>query len=390
MNKNNILKNTLVGTVSALALAVSAASSAVELTTVGDTKLFISGYAKLDMMYDVNGVRAGASGLGDSFSFGNIGVGGADTDGHFKLHANESRIGFQTITPTEKGDLTTFIEGDFWFGDFRLRHAYGSWNGITAGQTWTNFTTFIGTTRTLDFTSQLGRSGANRQSQIRYSTNGFHVALEAPHGVVSSNAYEIDVDEGVLGTADTNRKFIAPDLTLRYEQGQGAFKYAAAGMVRQIAYDDGANDDSVTGWGLTAAASYDFGSGTTLRGHVTGGDGVGFYLYSHTPMAAAYLQGGELTTIAGLGATIGVSQKIGAGSVNLAYSRVTADWDDAERDGLDVGARDETRQITSLNYIWSPTKSVTYGVEMLWGERETVAGDSGDAVRLQTSVIYNF
>ncbi|BBI49273.1 hypothetical protein HORIV_16940 [Vreelandella olivaria] len=82
---------------------------------VNGTNVSLYGYAKLDVMYDSGDVKTGNSnGMGDSVNFSKIAVDGQpSTSGHSNLHANESRLGIRTTTPTEKGDLITNIEGDF-------------------------------------------------------------------------------------------------------------------------------------------------------------------------------------------------------------------------------------------------------------------------------------
>lgn len=377
-------KAAMLGAFSTLALATSSAAMAISME-VGDTELSIYGYVKLDMIYDVDGVAAGARGHGDTFGFDNIAVGNEeDTGGHTNFHANQSRLGFKTTTPTESGPLVTVLEGDFLFGDLRLRHAYGSWNGILAGQTWTNFATFVAVTPTLDFGGHLGWGWGNRQAQLRYSTNGFHIALEDPGGTPSGASFEYEV------VRDAERKDTLPDLTARYEGNVGDVDYAVSGVVRQVAFDNGDEDDSAVGWGLNVAGSYELPTGTTLRAQAVGGDGIGAYLSNYGMAAAAYRIGSELETLRGWGGTLGLSQPVGIGAINLQYSYVTFDWDDAEADGLDMDDVDEERQLVHLNYIWSPRERITYGVEVAWADRQTVEGESGDATRLQASVIYSF
>src|SRR5690554_876103 len=99
---------------------------------VGDTKASVYGYAKLDIVYDVD------SKLGNTTDHDSIRVDGqAGSNGHTSMHAYESRLGFTTETPASGSVLKTRIEGDFWPSGsaMRLRHAYGEWNGILAGQT---------------------------------------------------------------------------------------------------------------------------------------------------------------------------------------------------------------------------------------------------------------
>ncbi|WP_416138937.1 DcaP family trimeric outer membrane transporter [Halomonas sp. HK25] len=376
-------KRFVTGSLTLLTFAVATAVSAVEIE-VGDTSASVYGYAKLDATYDRGDIKPTSSGLGNSIGFANLAVGDeATSSGHAAMHAWQSRLGVRTSTPTGQSDLITVIEGDFYGdggGGFRLRHAYGSWNGITAGQLWTNFGSFVGDIPTLDFTGQIGRAGVNRQAQLRYSAGDFHVALEAPNGAVSGASY---LGEG------SERQNSLPDLTLRYESGMGNINYAAGALLRQVAFDDGERDDAATGWGLFVGGNVEVAQSTTLRALVAGGDGIGGYL-NNSPAPAAYRDGDQLESLSAWGGTVGISQQVGPGSVNLAYSYASADWDDAETAGADVAAQDKARQLIHLNYLWSPAQRISYGVELAHVERKTVAGDSGDAWRLQGSVTYNF
>src|SRR5699024_2350252 len=114
----------------------------------------VYGFAKLDLIQDLD------DDLGNAVNPGAIRADGqAGPGGHSTLHAYQSRFGIPTTTPTASGDLKTRIEGDFFGsggGEFRLRHAYGEWNGLLAGQTKTNFGSdrFIGFTPTVDFNGQ--------------------------------------------------------------------------------------------------------------------------------------------------------------------------------------------------------------------------------------------
>ena len=52
-----------------------------------------------------------------------------------------SRLNTDLRVATPQGDLRAFIEGDFAgpARGYRLRHAFGQWRGVTAGQTWSTF-----------------------------------------------------------------------------------------------------------------------------------------------------------------------------------------------------------------------------------------------------------
>lgn len=103
----------------ASALTFSTQASAVDFE-VGSSTVSLYGYAKLDVLYDVGDVRAGTNGLGEFVKFNNIALDGPTSSGHTDMHANESRLGVRTRTPTDQGDLVINIEGDFFFGGFRM------------------------------------------------------------------------------------------------------------------------------------------------------------------------------------------------------------------------------------------------------------------------------
>lgn len=392
------LKATAVGSVSALALAAAGSAHALS-TDVGDTELTLQGYAKLDFMYDVN------ADLGNSVTHNNLK--NDDVEGHTTMHAYQSRIGFGTATPMDMGgDLETYIEGDFYGaggGELRLRHAYGSWNGILAGQTWSNFNTFVGTPPTLDFTGAPGQPSQSRQAQIRYTVNNFSIAIEDPEGFT-------DYDERVVnfeGDDDETETDVAtdslPHLTARYESSAGPVSFSVGGVLRQLEVDDGAApdptvdaDDTATGFGAFGAISSEVAPGTTIRGAITGGEGIGRYNYVN-PQGPAYLDdNGELETITTYGGTVSVTQAIGPGALTVAYAYAHSDMDDAVDDVTAIeGDVAESNESAFVNYIWSPVDRVSYGVEAGWHRQSYQddlenGDDDSDGVRLQASVQYSF
>ncbi|CAM3605360.1 DcaP family trimeric outer membrane transporter [Halomonas lysinitropha] len=383
MTIQNRLKQTAIFSASALALAVASASHAYDFE-VGDTTASVYGYVKLDIIHDVD------ADMGNTVAHSAIRLDGVDgPDGHTDFHAKQSRIGFKTSTPMSGSTLNTTIEGDFYGSGndtFRLRHAFGEWNGILAGQTWTNFGGFIGMTPTIDFLGQVGQGNIGRQSQLRYTTGGFSVALEDP-GTIGSN---IDMDNRI--NVDDDVKSSLPDLTLRYHADAGNVNYGASAVMRQIEYYNTARDDdeNAFAWGINLEASAEVADGVTIRGALTHGDGLGGYMYG-SPGRAGYIDNnGDVEGIEGTGGTFGASVAAGSGNVNLGYGVATADLDDGVDEGaLSTTSTDKVESIY-LNYIWSPVARVSYGVEAGYHTRETHDGADGDAVRLQGMVMYSF
>ncbi|GAB2786014.1 DcaP family trimeric outer membrane transporter [Halomonas shantousis] len=385
MRQYNNLAVGSIFSVSVMALAIAGSANAFELKA-GDTDVRIGGYAKLDMIYDVD------DDMGNAVKHSAISLDGENhSEGHTNLHAYQSRIGFQTATPVGDSVLKTNIEGDFYGSgnNFRLRHAYGEWNGLLAGQTWTNFSGAVGLTPTVDFTGVGGTAHTARQPQLRYTTGGFSVALEDPDTLGRTLS--------VNDSSSEEAKSGLPDLTLRYGASTGMLKYSASAVLRQLEYYNQVTDDeeSAFGWGASLAAEAQLTDIFTLRGVVTHGDGIGGYLnvsaYDTQPGAPAYIDAsGDLETVKGTGGTVGMSLKAGPGAVNLSYSIAAVDLDDLyDTGGIDPHT-DETYESIYLNYIWSPVERITYGIEAGLHSREVVNGEEGDAVRLQGMVMYSF
>lgn len=384
MNHKNLLCSAIALVVGAAAYSTTA--NAVEFE-VGNTKVKVGGYLKLDLIHDVN------EKLGDNFAIpALVSTSGSGAEGHTNLHANQSRINFSTSTPLEGDTLVTMLEWDMLGGaggsnkpEPRLRHAYGSWNGILAGQTWTNFVSdgAVGQMRKINFLPEPGTNPA-RQAQFRYSKNGFSVALEDPQNLGGE----------VLAGGDYQSKATLPDLTARYQSKAGDFEYAVAGVLRMLEHDNGAADDSATGWGVNLEGMYKVSSAVTLRGTIKYGDGIGGYIStSPAEKTAGYVDPttGSLETIEQLGVAASVAVKVGPGHINLGYGMAKADMDDAVNSGaITANTANEKFEAVHLNYIWSAAKNVSYGLEISRHSRDVQSGLDGDATRLQGMVMYRF
>lgn len=359
---------------------------------VEDTEVDIYGYVKLDVIYDVD------ADLGNAITRNKIRLDKTSgASGHTTMSAYESRLGFTTKTLVGDHLLKTNIEGDFYGsggGNFRLRHAYGEWNGILAGQTWSNFGNTISLFPTVDFNGPLGQGGG-RQSQIRYTTGNFSYSLEDPKegGKVSAKT-----------NANDTAKFQLPDMTARYQNNIGPVKFAAAGLARFLKYDaKGVNlapndenwgKDSAVGWGLMLEAQTNLTEKITLRGSVTHGDGIGGYLYL-SPAAPGYVgNDGKIETVKATGGGVSLSVATGPGSFNIGYGLTNTDLSGAVKKGgvtnTANSSPDERYASTFINYIWSPINKITYGLEAGHHTLKKANGDKGDAIRLQGMVKYSF
>ncbi|WP_336119302.1 DcaP family trimeric outer membrane transporter [Marinobacter salsuginis] len=364
--------------------AFSLTASAIEINA-GQSTATIYGFAKLNMIYDVD-ARLGTFVTHKGIALDDENV----AEGHTQFDASHSRLGVKILTDTPRGAVTTVIEGDFntpaGTGPFRLRHAYAQWNGIIAGQYWTNFWGGLSTLPTLDHLGQVGQGAVLRQPQLRYTSDGFSIALEdggSWRGSVSSSS------DPSISPANKNE---LPDLTAKYQGKIGPAKAGISGVIRQIQYYDQASnsEESGFGYGINVETQIPLSDLITLRGAITYGQGMGGYQYQN-PSDPAYVDtDGDLEVIDSFGTTLGLSLRAGPGSFNMGYGMSKADIDDAVEAGALSNAENESYDSIYLNYIWSPMSGVTYGLEAGRHTREAQNGDDGEAVRVQAQVVYAF
>ncbi|WP_163577036.1 DcaP family trimeric outer membrane transporter [Halomonas faecis] len=385
-------KRIYVVSASALVAVLGSVSAPALEFEVRDTSVDIYGYARLNMAYNFDG-DAGSANEG---YFAEAATTPDSPDGDFQISASQSRFGFATVTPTRAGDISTKFEGDFWSENdtnprFRLRQAYGEWNGILGGQTWSNYNTFVGFTPTLDFYGTAASAGyGSRVPQLRYTTGHFSVALEKPlQNIVEGEEIPADVSAGDAVTS-------LPTLSVRYEESSGVFSYALAGVLRQLKYDTNSQDDTALGGAVLAAASYTQGP-LTVRGIAHASEGGNYYLYwsgGYWNGADAFIdQGGSLNKLSGEGASIGFSYKLSPEytlNTSYGYTRVASDGVQvaaAEAFESDFGRKNQN---AFVNLMWTPHERLMYGLEFAYYKTQVQDQIDEDAKRLMLSAQYAF
>lgn len=322
------------------------------------------GYAKLDLIYDLN------QDLGGTVDATAIDTSGATDEANFRAHARQTRLGVKA----DIGGASVKIEGDF-FGSggnevvsnsygLRLRHAYGQWGNWLAGQTWTTFMDFAAYPSTVDFDGPAGPALA-RQAQLRYTTGNLSFAIENPEPTLGA-------PEGVTAAEKL------PDLVAKYSVSGDAGAFFASGVLQTAEVSGGAADgDSASQLGIYVGGNLKLGSGTLMLSGIANAGRYGYYGFSNP---AFIVVGSELETIDYTGITAGYS----VGGFNLAVGNVS--FDD---EFLSVGDIENIRTIHA-NYMFSPRKNVNYMIEVSNAEREDVGGASESNTRLQFAMQYNF
>jgi hypothetical protein len=168
----------------------------------------------------------GINGQVSSVPLNNVEPGKARSNGFFQQTPRESKIGFETRTPTPYGEARTVMEFD-WAGSSttvpggsdptsvsdnlvpRLRYAYGTLGGLLAGQATSNFSDPDANGETLDFGGNVGEPGHTRIPQIRYTMpawwgSSFSVSAEQPETIVATPAGIAANDAGFIPTITTS------------------------------------------------------------------------------------------------------------------------------------------------------------------------------------------
>lgn len=343
------------------------------------TDIAFGGYVKLDALYDPD------YDLGTATSPYNVNNPANEVEGKTRFTAYESRLNFRTQTKTDVGTVKSYVEVHFLpDGKFNLRHAYGELNGFLAGQTWSNFQSFVGATRTLALGDPQGYV-FQRHAQVRYTSksgpNMVAVALENPQMVADrTNASAASAQDQI------------PDLTVRYEYARN---FSVSGIVRSLSTDNTKStvDDSVVGYGAMVMASMPLGNTTTLKGTATFGSGIGNYMgnpannvFRNTPDVYVDASGDlETVDITAFGVSLNHNWNAKWFS-SVGYSMLEQDLPSTGSYNTEV----DTLDYAFANVIWDITTRVFVGLEYQYVNIDQVGGESNDASRLQASASFQF
>jgi hypothetical protein len=356
-----------------------------------DAYLRIGGYVKTAVVYNFDPMQ-----IKDRFIVGSIPVGDAGNDdivAQSSITADQSRLNFDLREPTEYGVLRAFIEGDFAGGAsddenyFRLRHAFGQWKRVLAGKTWSAFMDPESTPEDIDFEGLNGRINV-RQAQVRVmpaigEDYELQVSLEDPNPEIQNGTGVSKMPDLVVAGQFTPNK----DLHLRMALLSREIRAQRTGQ---------AGVEQKTGWGATVSGRFNtpgLDDRDVLLFQVNYGNGIGRYV-------------NDLASVGNFDGIFNPDEENGklklldvfAGYVSWQHWWGVANWRSNftvgyvnldSPDFADGDAYERTIRATS-NVIWSPTPRIDLGAELLWGKREDVDGENGDATQLQMSVKYQF
>jgi len=315
----------------------------------------------------------------------------------------QSRLGVKSSNFTAAGELKTIFEFEL-FGvgvdegqtTFRLRHAYGELGAFGAGQTWSPFMDPDVFPNSLEYWGPTGmvffRNVQARWMPVK-GTHDVTIAVERPGASGDQGVYANRVElQGIRA------RFPVPDVSGSYKYSKGWGYVRAAGILREIKWDDVLDDQfdlsgEATGWGINLSSNFKAGKNDVIRFQYVFGEGIQNYMndtpidigiVSQTANAAVPLRG-EPIPIQGLVLFLdhNYNERF---STTVGYSR--QDNDNTEAQAPDAF---KTGQYWLGNLLYYPAKGVMVGAEYQWGRRENFSdGFSSDGSKIQFSFRYNF
>ena len=410
----------MTATITRLGLRLTAAASALACVGTGaafaqEATFDVYGFAQLDYIQDFNRVDPlWESSLRPSKIPTQDGQFGGD--GQSIVSIKQSRFGVQARQPIAGRDLFVKFEFDLYgtgadAGDttMRIRHVYGEWGPILAGQTNTAFMDGDIFPNTIEYWGPPGMAFV-RNAQLRYTyrmgPHKFAVSLEKPSNDIDPGGIRIlepiiDPDGQFSFQGDEE----APDLAghYRYEGGWGHVQLA--GLLRSVGYETlGSSDNepkgSETGWGLNLTSNIKVLEKDVIHLGVVYGEGIATYMNDGGTDLGPNVLPVVTPPIAGVPPVLALeAEALPLLGLSAFYDHYWNDlwsssigWSQTKVDNTSFQTPDAFRsgQYALVNLLYTPDKRIMMGGELQWGQREDNSGDHGEDFRIQFSFKYNF
>ncbi len=332
-------------------------------------------------------------------------------DGQGIISVRQSRFGVRATQPVGGRDLFVRFEFDLFGvgGDagqttFRLRHAYGEWGPILAGQTNSLFMDGDTFPNTVDYWGPNGMVFL-RNPQIRYTyktgANQFAFAIEQPSNDIDPGNVRL-LDSDIAGSLQGDEEL--PDLTAQWRYTGDWGHVQAAGILRRVGFETAGTpnnepSDSKVGWGINLTSNIKVLEKDVIHLGAVYGEGIASYMNDGgTDLApqADNLGTPPVDGVPPLGLRGDVVPLLGLMayydhywndqfSSSIGYSRVQVD-----NTNFQEPTAFKIAQYASVNLLYTPSDKILMGGEFLWGSREDKDGASGEDYRVQFSFKYNF
>jgi hypothetical protein len=393
----------------AVGVALLSAAAAATVQAAETERTFeIYGFAEADAIYDFGRMNPDWD---DAFRPSKIANpdGEYGSDGQASVSVKQSRFGVKGTMPTSEGhapidfkfEFDLFgVGGDAGQTTFRLRHAYGEWGSLLAGQTNSIFMDIDVFPNVIDYWGPDGmvfwRNVQIRWTPWRTEHSSFAVGIEEPSNDVDTGQIrEFDPELGENIQSDEK----VPNLAAHWRTSGDWGHVQIAGILRDLGYDTKGTQNnepkgSVTGWGVNLSGSINVLERDRILLQYVYGQGVASYmndggmdlapqgrLPTDTDPGNAHAKAVPLTGIVAYYDHYWNEEF----STSIGYSTTFVD-----NTNLQTPDTYKSGQYASVNLLYTPVPNVMVGGEVLWGDLEEYSGNSTDDVRMQFSVKYSW
>lgn len=376
--------------------------------------LEIYGFAQFDAIQDFNRVNPDWAATLRPSRIPTV-EGQFGSDGQSIFSVRQSRLGVRGDGELAGRDYEVRFEFDLYGvgGDagqttMRVRHVYGRWGPILAGQTNSLFMDGDLFPNVVDYWGPNGMVFL-RTPQLRFTfvnSGGWQAAVALEHATGDIDTGNIRLIDENLATGIRNNEEL-PDFTAMVRYGGDWGHVQLSGLLRKIGYDTpGAVDNepqgSELGWGVMLAGVFKVGMATIRLGGVYG-EGIASYMndggmdlapsaalipappiFPPPPVPLNQLLEAEAVKLLGITAYVDLQWTPTLSSA-IGYSLV-----EVENTNFQAPDAFHRGEYASGNLLWQPASRLLLGPELLWGRRTDNDGESGQDVRLQFSFKVSF
>jgi len=349
-------------------------------TSNKQASLVFYGSIRVNGALDYNGLQST-----DAFNTYYIPVGEENSNvRRFYMGAFQTRIGIRGNNKTSYGPVNFKIEADFrgQYRNLRIRHAYGQFINILAGQTWSVFGDPFSIPWTVDLEGP--NSSLNRRSvQIRYSNLinekiRYMVSLETPQVEFIPSDSIVAIIQGF------------PDVAARIKFMMSKGHIQGAVILRSLGVSNSSEQATESaGYGGLLSGRYDFRDRRRLLFQLVGGVGIARYISS----------------LKGTGSDVVFNPATGkyeplpvfGGFVSLAwgwnknlYSFLTPGFTSIKNKRYQEDDSFSFSAYFSVNTFYDVTEGFRFGAEYSYGSRVDKNNEKGSANRLSFVFYYSF
>ena len=341
--------------------------SALKWKSKNGAEVNIYGFVRADAAYQIEGAKGMFNSINSVLLEGDANK--KSTEDRLDSTLTTTRIGLDFKAPVQDADVGGKVEIDFRGGaekdTVRLRHVYMTYNNWLIGQTTSNFLSTETSPEMLDFNTPLG-GGTTRTPMVRYTDK-----------VNPNTQYFIALEKG----NDENR-LPAATAKLSHKFAEGAGLVTARGLLQEVRVRE-LDDETEFGWGIGLGVNFKPVNKLILNANYSHVSGDNKFLLA-TLDNRRYIQTGDDIELIDFDAfTLGATYKF------TPQIRSTLGYGSVIYDENNVTGNDHLQQ-GWLNFMYNPVKPITFGMEYVYGERETIEGKTGNDNRIEIMAKYDF